>query len=119
MFLRTLPHPEASQAEKANSGDRRSPTRPTDRLSGDAPSQMFLPRSILGEYVQGGAKESVRGAEKAYLQLQSLYASVAKAKPYNLEQELRSPINLENNAMEITPLEYSHIVAAATGKAKQ
>ncbi len=73
---------------------------------------MFLPRSILGEYVQGGAKESVRGAEKAYLQLQSLYASVAKAKPYNLEQELRSPINLENNAMEITPLEYSQIVSS-------
>jgi hypothetical protein len=73
---------------------------------------MFLPRSIFGEYVQGGAKESVRGAEKVYLQLQSLYASVAKAKPYNLEQELRSPINLENSALEITPVEYSHIVTS-------
>jgi len=72
---------------------------------------MFLPRNILGEYVQGGAKESVRGAEKAYLQLQSLYASVANAKPYNLEQELRSPIDIENTALEITPLEYSYIVS--------
>jgi hypothetical protein len=73
---------------------------------------MFLPRSILGDYVQGGVKESVRGAEKMYLQLQSLYGSVANAKPYNLVQELRPPLNIENTALEITPLEYSHVVTS-------
>jgi hypothetical protein len=71
---------------------------------------MFMPRSIFGEYVQGGVKESVRGAEKVYLQLQNLYASVANTKPYNLEPELRTPLILENAALEITPLEYSHVV---------
>ncbi len=80
----------------------------TDYLATVRP--MFLPRNILGEYVQGGAKDSVRGAEKVYLQLQSLYASVASAKPYNLVQELRPPIQIESPSLEITPVEYSHIV---------
>ncbi len=68
---------------------------------------MLRPRSIFGEYIQGGAKESVRGADKAFLQLQRLYTTVVNAKPYNLLTELRAPIQLESATVEISPLEYS------------
>jgi len=73
---------------------------------------MIRPRSVLGEYMQGGAKESVRGADKAFLQLQRLYTSVVNAKPYNLLTELTAPIQLESASVEIIPLEYSHVVSS-------
>ncbi len=73
-------------------------------------SPMLRPKSILGEYVQGGAKESVRNSERTFLQLQRSYAAVANTKPYNLLNELRSPVEIENSAVEITPVEYSHVV---------
>jgi hypothetical protein len=76
---------------------------------------MLRPRSIFGEYIQGGAKESVRGADKAFLQLQRLYTTVVNAKPYNLLTELRVPIQLESATVELTPLEYSHVVSSDGG----
>ena len=76
---------------------------------------MLRPRSVLGEYVQGGAKESVRGAEKAFLQLQRLYNGVVSAKPYNLLTELTAPIQMESASVELTPLEYSHVVPSDGG----
>jgi hypothetical protein len=80
-------------------------------------SPMLRPKSIFGEYLQGGSKESVRGAEKGFLQLQRLYNTVVSAKPYNLLTELSAPIQLENTAVEITPLEYEHEVSS-DGKSK-
>jgi hypothetical protein len=76
---------------------------------------MLRPKSIFGEYIQGGSKESVRGADKAFLQLQRLYNTVVNAKPYNLLTELRAPIQLESSAVEINPLEYAHTVASDGG----
>ena len=74
-------------------------------------SPMLRPKGIFGEYVQGGSKETVRGADKAFLQLQRLYTTVVNAKPYNLLTELRAPFQLESTAVEVTPLEYSHVVS--------
>jgi len=76
---------------------------------------MLRPKSIFGEYIQGGSKESVRGADKAFLQLQRLYNTVVNAKPYNLLTELRAPIQLESSAVEINPLEYAHAVSSDGG----
>lgn len=78
-------------------------------------SPMLRPKSIFGEYIQGGSKEIVRGADKAFLQLQRLYTTVVNAKPYNLLTELRAPIQLESTAVEITPLEYAHTVSSDGG----
>jgi hypothetical protein len=76
---------------------------------------MLRPRGIFGEYLQGGGKESVRGADKAFLQLQRLYTSVVNAKPYNLLTELTAPFQMESASVEIAPLEYSHMVASDGG----
>jgi hypothetical protein len=88
----------------------------TDYLSTLTP--MLRPRSILGEYIQGGTKETVRGSEKAFLQLQRLYTTVANTKPYSLLTELRSPIQIDSTAIEITPMEYAH-VANGDGQSKK
>lgn len=73
---------------------------------------MLRPKGIFGEYLQGGLKETVRGADKAFLQLQHLFTSVVRAGPYNLLTELSAPIQLENTSIEITPLEYEHVVSS-------
>lgn len=80
----------------------------TDYLGTITP--MLRPKSIFGEYMQGGSKETVRGADKAFLQLQRLYTTVVGAKPYTLSTELQAPIQLESAVVEITPLEYAHVV---------
>ena len=40
-------------------------------------SPLIRPRTVLGDYVQGSLKETVRGADKTFKDLQSLYESVA------------------------------------------
>jgi len=76
---------------------------------------MLRPKSVFGEYIQGGSKETVRGADRAFQQLQHLYTSVLNAKPYSLPGELSSPIQLESTAVEITPLDYAHVISSDSG----
>src|SRR3712207_2407488 len=71
---------------------------------------LLRPKAVLGDYVSGGAKEYVRaGADAAFKELQSLYAQVAGAKPFNLPPELKPPVEIISTALEFTPLEYEHV----------
>ena len=63
----------------------------TEYLTTLAP--LLRPQMVLGDYVQGGAKESTRKADKAFKELQALYETVAATKPFNLPRELPTPIN--------------------------
>lgn len=70
---------------------------------------LLRPRGVFGDYVQGGAKEHVRGgADAAFQELQALYAQVAGARPFNLPAELKPPVEIVSTALEFTPLEYEH-----------
>jgi hypothetical protein len=71
-------------------------------------SPLLRPRTVLGDYVQSNVKETVRGADKAFKDLQSLYESVAGASPFHLAKELKAPIELMSSALEMIPLEYTH-----------
>ncbi len=75
---------------------------------------LLRPTSVLGEYVQGSTKTTVRGADKAFRDLQSLYETLAGSKPFNLSKDLRPPIEILSSTPEITALEYSY--AAKTEK---
>jgi hypothetical protein len=75
-------------------------------------SPLMRPKALLGEYVQGGLKESSRKADKAFADLQALYEKVAGARPYVLPRELSLPLNLTTVGLEITPLDYIHVVQA-------
>jgi hypothetical protein len=87
-----------------------------DYLTTVAP--LFRPKTVFGDYVGSPTRENVPGAEKAFKELQSLYEAVAGAKPFNLPKELNPPIEILTTALEITPVEYSH-VAKSDNESKQ
>ena len=64
----------------------------TDYLSTLAP--LLRPKMVLGEYIEGGPKESTRRADKAFKELQALYQTVATSKPFHLQPELVPPLRL-------------------------
>src|SRR4029450_2518241 len=71
---------------------------------------LLRPKALLGEYVQGGLKEPSRKADKAFADLQALYEKAATTRPYNLPRDLPVPLNVPAVALEITPLDYVHVV---------
>lgn len=71
-------------------------------------SPLLRPRTVLGDYVQSSTKETVRGADKVFKDLQSLFETVAGASPFNLAKELKAPIEIVSSALEMIPLEYSY-----------
>ena len=79
---------------------------------------LLRPKAVLGEYVQGGPRESSRKADKAFGDLQALYETVAVAKPYNLPRELNPPLSFTALGLEITPLDYYHVAQAGADTRK-
>ena len=76
---------------------------------------LLTPTAVMGDYVQGGQRESTRKSEKAFKQLQSLYDSVATAKPFNLPRELTVPLSISGQALEITAHDYAHVAETGAG----
>jgi hypothetical protein len=70
---------------------------------------LLRPRSLLGSYVQGAPKETVRGAERAFKDLQAVYDAVGGSKPFNLPRDLKPPIAVDSSVLEITPWDYVHV----------
>jgi len=71
---------------------------------------LLRPKAVLGDYIQGGVKEPARKADKAFKELQVLYETVATAKPFNLPRELKPPIDVPSTNLEVTPVDYAHVV---------
>jgi hypothetical protein len=71
-------------------------------------SPLLRPKSVFGDYVQGGAKELVRGADVAFKDLQALYEVAASTKPFDFPRELKPPIEILSSTLEITPMEYGY-----------
>ena len=77
-----------------------------DYLSTLAP--LFSPAPILGEYIRGGSKAPVKGAEAAFRQLKSQYQAIAGQKPYSLPIELSSPLDVFAATPSLTTVEYPY-----------
>jgi hypothetical protein len=84
----------------------------TEHLATVAP--LLHPRMVLGDYVQGGSKESTRKTEKAFQELQALYAAVAGSKPFTLPRELTPPFDVGPCSLEITPVDYPRIAQSGS-----
>jgi hypothetical protein len=69
---------------------------------------LVRPRALLGHYVQGASKDPVRGADKAFKDLQGVYETVAAARPFNLPRDLKPPLPIDSHALEFVPFEYTH-----------
>jgi hypothetical protein len=84
----------------------------TEYLATLAP--LLRPMMVLGDYVDGGAKESTRRADKALKELQGLYETIAATKPYNLARELTVPIRFSTTALEITPVDAPYVIQSGS-----
>ena len=84
----------------------------TEYLATLAP--LLRPKMVLGDYVEDGSKESTRRSEKALKELQTLYDSVAAAKPFNLPRELTLPLRLVGTGLEITPVDTAHVIKSGS-----
>lgn len=82
-------------------------TQMREYLSTLAP--LFRPRNVLGNYAEGGAYEASRVGEKAFKELQDLYQTIAQSKLYRLPSEFKTPLEVINTQLEMTPVEYTHV----------
>ncbi len=69
---------------------------------------LLRPKIVLGNYVEGGAYEVSRPGDKAFKELQEIYNKISQVKPYRLPPEIKTPLEVINPQLEITPLEYLH-----------
>ena len=76
---------------------------------------LFRPQTVLGDHILGGVKENTRRSDEALKEVQSLYESLAPAKPFNLRRELTTPFNFTNPGLEISPVEYVHQASTGPG----
>lgn len=70
---------------------------------------LFRQRAVFGDHIQGNGKETVKGAEQAFKELQNLYEAIATVAPFRLPKELNSPLMQMTSSLELTPWEYIHI----------
>jgi hypothetical protein len=78
-------------------------------------SPLLRPRSVFGEYIEHGTKESVHGSDKAFKELQELYEAIAASPSFNLPRELKPPFEVFSSALEFTPFDYTHEARAGAG----
>jgi len=73
-------------------------------------SPLFRPRRVLGEHIRGAEKEPMKGADRAFREMQGLFDAVARGKPFTLARDLKSPVEVSSVNLEIHPVEYDHDV---------
>jgi hypothetical protein len=71
---------------------------------------LFQPRTLLGHYVQGAGKEPARGGDRVFKELVGAYEAVSGSKPFSLPRDLKPPLPVDSNALELVSLEYPHAV---------
>jgi len=75
---------------------------------------LFRPHNVLGDHIVGGVKESTRRADQALKEVQALYEAVAPTRPFNLRRELTPPFNIPPASLEITPVDYVHVITSGS-----
>src|SRR5260370_5293278 len=88
-------------------------TQMREYLSTLAP--LFRPRNVLGNYAEGGAYEASRTGEKAFKELQESYQTIEQSKLYRLPSEFKTPLEVINTQLEMTPVEYTHVATSRSG----
>ncbi len=71
---------------------------------------LLRPQTVLGDFVQGGEKQSVRGADRVWKELVTLYDGLAGKAPFGLARELKPPLHAPGTAIEMAPVQYAHDV---------
>ena len=71
---------------------------------------LLRPRMVLGDYIHGNTREGAPRAEKAFKELQGLFATVSPTRPFNLGTEITPPLNFPGVGLDITPVDYPHVI---------
>lgn len=81
-----------------------------DHISTLAP--LLHPKNVLGNYVGGQTYEVSKPGEKAFNELRERYQAIVQSRRFNLPADFKSPLEVINPQLEMTPVEYEY---AATG----
>jgi hypothetical protein len=81
-------------------------------------TSVLRPEMAFGKLIQGGQKDWVVKSEQALRELNALYARLAPAPPFSLRTELTPPFDLGGLSLEITPVEYTHVVQSGASSRK-
>ena len=66
---------------------------------------LFIPRKLLGTYVKSSSQQEVHGSDKAFAELQEMYAAVCE-QPFQLPKKLQAPLPPIPGVIECSPLKY-------------
>jgi hypothetical protein len=77
-------------------------------------SPLLRPHTVLGDFVQGGERQSVRGADRVWKELVGLYDGLAGKPPFALARELKPPLHVPGPALEMVPVQYAHQAGPGT-----
>jgi hypothetical protein len=69
---------------------------------------LLRPQGVLGDFVQGGEKVAVRGADRVWKELVGLYDGLAGKAPFALARDLKPPLHVPGTALEMVPVQYAH-----------
>jgi hypothetical protein len=75
---------------------------------------LLRPQGVLGDFVQGGEKVSVRGADRVWKELVGLYDGLAGKAPFALARDLKPPLHVPGTALEMAPVQYAHDTSNGT-----
>lgn len=73
---------------------------------------LFHPRAVLSTYIEGTSFDAARSGEKAFKEFQSLYQTIARSRLYNLPPDFKTPLEVINPQLELTPTDYMHIASS-------
>ena len=73
----------------------------------DALAPLFRPRRVLGDLIEGAARESVPSAEKNFADLKETYRQVS-GRPFDLRRELSAPLESIPTQIQLYEWEYVH-----------
>jgi hypothetical protein len=78
---------------------------------------LFIPRKLLGTYIESASTDEVHGSDKAFAELQEYFAAICKD-PFGLSKKLRSPLPPISNKLDAMPYQYTLYAGEIKEKAK-
>lgn len=72
---------------------------------------LIRPQSLFGEYLQGAPRSSGRETQYHFKELKALYDRIGVAAPFQLVNEIETPLNLISTTPELFALEYDRVLA--------
>ena len=77
---------------------------------------LFIPRKLLGTYIESASTDEVHGSDKAFAELQEYFAAICED-PFGLPKKLRSPLPPISNQLDALPYQYALYVGETKEKA--